>query len=77
MKKHLKWTGVFLSLCIAFLLAPPLSRAAGTGRTLYPNPGNGGDNLVEFVEQQAQDGDTIVLSNGCYANHTNGKDAPC
>lgn len=76
MKQHLKWTAVLLSLCMAFLLAPPLSRAAGTGRTLYPEPGNDGDNLVEFVEQQARDGDTIVLENGCYANNTNGNDAP-
>lgn len=70
MKTHLKWATAVLVVCMAVLLAPPLSRAEGTGRTITVGPE---ENLVEVIKT-AQNGDTIVLNAGC--NATLGNDTP-
>lgn len=70
MKTHLKWATAVLVVCMAVLLAPPLGRAEGTGRTITVEPK---ENLVEVIKT-AQNGDTIVLNAGC--NATLGNDMP-
>lgn len=70
MKTHLKWAAAVLVVCMAVLLAPPLSRAEGTGQRIAVGPK---ENLVEVIKT-AQNGDTIVLNAGCHA--TLGNDTP-
>lgn len=67
MKTHLKWTAVVFAVCMAVLLAPPLSRAEGTGRTITVGPK---ENLTD-VMKTAGDGDIIALNAGCHATLRN------
>lgn len=72
MNKHLKWASLFLALCMAFTLAPPLSQAAGTGRTIQVGPN---DDLRQVVER-ANNGDIIQLSSSYTLTDPTSTDAP-